>query len=521
MLDKYHDITFLFIFLLHLAIIFSIAFTYGSVALTHIGAGSAIVSRTGALNYYLPTNRQESIKLLVGSFLAISVSVSLSISWIFFLSKFALYFITSLITSIIFLTIIFATICISLGYIVVGILMIAFALVILISSLFFRPRIDFAAANLRVACVAILSCPSTLVSSVIVQFLQGLFIIIWTAAFYGIATNNDQTVVQSLRNNLTFNINQCITYKYSNLLYIDNNLTLQCHDSNSQCQACVCGGALLSDEACFSARLYTYGYVCMLFSLVWTCGVCASVVQCTTAYIVSKWWNGKSVDEDGTTVESEGNLVDGEICQMSWCSTVITKSGLTRSLTTSLGSLCFGTLLVAIVRSIRTVLRLILKQTKTLSSQSSSVPTAPNTVVRGSCLMAVLTYALKLVDKAMTYFNRYAFCYVGVHGESFIKASKSVMDLFRRKGWLNIIINDDIIDFVLIVSNVAIGLLTMMTCYYYSQLSEMESGLNVSLLTMLGFLSGYFASKTTLSIISSAVSTIYICYGECPEIFKV
>ena len=514
--NQYNDIIFLFIFILHLIIILTIAITFGSVALTHIGAGTATLSNSGVLDYASPINRRESFSLVLGSGVVISVSIALSMSWIFFLSKFASYFITSLISSIIFLTIIFAAVAISLNFALVGILMLSFALLILISSLFFRPRIDFAAANLRVACTATLSSPTILLSSSMIQLLQGLFTLVWAIAVYGVATNNDETIVQNLQKNLSFNMNQCITYKYSGQLSIDENLSLQCVDV--VCQACVCGGKLLTDRACFNAKLYTYGYVCMLFSLLWTCGVCSSVVQCSTASIVSKWWSGNRRLEDPSDSAGEDENGSGN---MSWCTGFLSESGLQRSLTTSLGSLCFGSLLVAIVRSIRTMLRLFVRQNKaTISDSSSSSSSSASSTNSRTCLGSILAYALKIMEKAMLYFNRYAFCYVGVHGDSFIKASKSVMALFRGKGWLNVLINDDIIDFVITVSNFAIGIVTMMSGYYFSYFMGL-TGVNLTLLTTLGFLSGYFTSRTTLSIISAAVSTVYICFAEKPEIFKV
>ena len=515
--NQYNDIIFLFMFILHLIIILTMAITFGSVALTHIGAGTATLSNSGVLNYASPINRRESIILVLGSGVVIAVSIALSMSWIFFLSKFASYFITSLISSIIFFTIIFAAVAVSLNFALVGILMLSFALLILISSLFFRPRIDFAAANLRVACTATLSCPTILLSSSMIQLLQGLFTLVWAIAVYGVATNNDETIVQNLQKNLSFNMNQCITYKYSGQLSIDENL-LQCADNVGVCQACVCGGKLLTDRACFNAKLYTYGYICMLFSLLWTCGVCASAVQCSTASIVSKWWSGNQRLEDSSNSTDEEENGSGIT---SWCTTFLSDSGLRRSLTTSLGSLCLGSLLVAIVKSIRTMLRLFVRQSKAAATESStSASSSASNMSSRTCVGSILAYALKIMEKAMLYFNRYAFCYVGVHGDSFFKASKSVMALFRGKGWLNVLINDDIIDFVITVSSFAIGIVTMMAGYYFSYFMGL-TGVNLTLLTTLGFLTGYFTSRTTLSIISAAVSTVYICFAENPEIFKV
>jgi len=526
---RLNDPFFLVLFLLHLIVVITIAICYGSIALTHIGAGSATVSESGVLSYAPPINRIEAFKLMIGLIITILISIVLSMSWIFFLSRFAAFFVASLISSIILMTLVLASFIIFSGLTLVGILLIAFALLILITSLFFRPRIDFASVNLRVACAATLSSPAAFIASAVVQCIQGIFTMIWAVAVYGIATNNDETILYNIQTHIYYNIKQCITYKYSNFIHIDENLSLECSNGGSySCEACVCGGSLLFEKACFNAKFYSYSYLLMLFSLLWTCGVCSSLVQCTTAVVVSQWWSKKHSE---ASIEEEDVEDDGECCQKSYCLDVIKESGLKRSLTLSLGSLCLGSLLVTIIRGLRAALKFLIQQSKALngdyssssssstSSWSSASTSVAGIVYRRGCVLSILAYLLTLLDWAMTYFNRYAFCYVGVYGENFIKASKSALELFRRKGWMNVLLNDDIIDFVLDISNVVIGIFSMLTGFYLGAFLGLM-GLNRNLLTMFGFLSGYFISKTTLSVISAAVSTVYICFGESPDVLK-
>lgn len=525
--DRLQDGIFLVLFILHVIILCTISATYGSVALTHLGASTAIVSDSGVLSYFYPVNRIDSLKLIFGALLVSAVSIALSISWVFFLSKFASHFITSLISCILFGTILLSSLLLYSGLIITGVTLIAFALIVLILSLFSRPRIDFAVINLRVACTAILSSPYSFVAAAFVQILQGLFIIVWSIAVYGVATNQDETILKNIRTNISYNINQCVTYKYEGTLQV-NDVSLECAASQD-CQACFCSGSLLSEQACFKAKLYIYTYIGMVASLIWACGVCSGIVQATTAYIVSSWWCGEESKEKNVTrgfslilnkfshtSDASAFTVENEAMSTPSVWQVVATSGLKRSLTTSLGSLCFGTLIVALIKGLRSTIKFMVQSLQSGSNSSSPLS-------RCSCkgfVVAVLLFSLNVIERAMIYFNRYAFCYVGIQGDSFVKSSKSAMSLFRRKGWMNIMLNDDIIDFVLITSNVVIGTITMLTGYYFTFLVGL-SGVNRSVLTALGFLSGYFTSRTTLSVISAAVATVCICFGECPDVFKV
>ena len=89
-----------------------------------------------------------------------------------------------------------------------------------------------------------------------------------------------------------------------------------------------------------------------------------------------------------------------------------------RSLTTSFGSICFGSLLVAILRLLQVIVHFITEKMKRLQTNINS--TRRLTLFVLSCLSSLL----KVLDKSVSYFNRYAFTYVGIYGLDFMSASR-------------------------------------------------------------------------------------------------
>ena len=84
-----------------------------------------------------------------------------------------------------------------------------------------------------------------------------------------------------------------------------------------------------------------------------------------------------------------------------------TLSALRRTVSTSFGSICFGSLFVAIIQFIRFLVNLFLGSTD------------------NSCFKCFLSCCcnclLSVIETIMSYFNRFAFCYVAIYGTSFLK----------------------------------------------------------------------------------------------------
>jgi hypothetical protein len=119
---------------------------------------------------------------------------------------------------------------------------------------------------------------------------------------------------------------------------------------------------------------------------------------------------------------------------------------------------------------------------------------------------------LGLLERAVSFFSKYALCYVAVYGDGFIESSRAVATLFTQKGW-TALVNEDIVDSMLFCCNCAVGLLCMLVGYLYALSVGLDSA-NRSLLTVLGLFGGMMMSMVVSRIMSSAVATVFVCFAE-------
>lgn len=111
------------------------------------------------------------------------------------------------------------------------------------------------------------------------------------------------------------------------------------------------------------------------------------------------------------------------------------------ALTTSFGSICFGSLIVAIIQALRA-----------LANEARNNGDAGALACVAECLLGCL-------QGIAEYFNKWAFVYVGLYGYSYLEAGKNVITLFKNRGW-DAIIADDLIGNVLLLVSIIVGGLT-------------------------------------------------------------
>jgi len=166
-----------------------------------------------------------------------------------------------------------------------------------------------------------------------------------------------------------------------------------------------------------------YGYLFLLFiSYFWTHQVIQNTIHVTTAGTVGTWWFSPQ---------------DASSC----CSTAICGSFF-RAITTSFGSICLGSLIVAIVQALR--------QLANAARQNDD---------GNQCLVCIAECILSCIESIIEYFNKWAYIYVGLYGYSYCQAGKNVMTLFHDRGW-DAIITDDLVSNTLLLVSVVTGLIT-------------------------------------------------------------
>lgn len=222
----------------------------------------------------------------------------------------------------------------------------------------------------------------------------------------------------------------------------------------------------------------------LLLSFYWTHQVLMNVVHTSVAGMVGTWWFAPE--------EAVG-------C----CSSAVTSS-VYRSCTYSFGSICFGSLLVAIIQTLR--------QLADYSRNDDDM----------KMIACVIDCILGLIEDIVRYFNKWAFVYVGLYGYAYVDAGKNVMTLFQERGW-ETIITFDLVDRALTFASFTFGLVMGGFCMLLEMSSDWFEvfGDDAAQLVAFafGFLVGILVSGVTLNIVSSAVNATIVLFAEAPSEF--
>jgi len=226
-----------------------------------------------------------------------------------------------------------------------------------------------------------------------------------------------------------------------------------------------------------------YGILFLLFlSLFFTQQVLESCVHVTVAGTVGTWW--VAPEESGC-------------CSRAVCNSFI------RTITTSFGSICFGSLLVAIIQALR-----------------SLAATARN---NGDCALfaCIAECILSCLAQLVEYFNKWAFIYVGVYGFSYIESGKNVMQLFKSRGW-EAIIADDLVSGSICLMCVILGLVIggISVIFTNTSLFEPIAGGSKVFTFFMGFIPSVLICSILLSTISSGVNTVIVMFADAPAEFE-
>jgi len=232
-----------------------------------------------------------------------------------------------------------------------------------------------------------------------------------------------------------------------------------------------------------------YGYYFLLFlSFFFTHQVIQNSTHVTVSGTVGSWWF--SPEHSGCC---SGGVMGSVI----------------RTLTTSFGSVCFGSLLVAILQA------------------TKAVAEAARGEEGGSFLYCIAECILQCLADLLEYFNKWAFVYVGLYGYSYIEAGKNVFALFKNRGW-EAIIADDLISNVFFFLSLSVGGICAGLGYAFDESSlgnlfdnAPDTGMSVSASNaVLGFIIGLVLSSILLSTVGSAVNAVIVCFAEGPAEFE-
>lgn len=125
-----------------------------------------------------------------------------------------------------------------------------------------------------------------------------------------------------------------------------------------------------------------------------------------------------------------------------------------RAMSTSFGSNCYGSLLIAVIQT----LHYLADRSKLQANEDRD-----NLMTIIYCCLECI---LQMIGDLLEYFNRYAFAQVAIYGKDYFNAAKDTWHLCKSRG-VDAIINDSLIGNVLGIGNLVTGLLTCVSGLLY------------------------------------------------------
>jgi len=235
-------------------------------------------------------------------------------------------------------------------------------------------------------------------------------------------------------------------------------------------------------------------YVYLLFSFFFTSQVINNTIHVTIAGVFATYYF-RGVNEPGT------NNIEVDVKNP-------TLQSFKRATTTSYGSVCFGSLLIAVVSTLRVLANNIKR----------------DSADEGDYIMCVLACCLECIlsclEDGIEYFNVYAFTEVAIYGKPYCQAAKDTWTLCKARG-IEALINDNLIGNVLSIGALCVGCLScVITCLYGVIILGIKSGAIVAVFGVVAFLVGMMMFSVVAQVINSGVATTFVCLCEDPDALR-
>ncbi|EPQ32152.1 uncharacterized protein PFL1_00349 [Pseudozyma flocculosa PF-1] len=181
-----------------------------------------------------------------------------------------------------------------------------------------------------------------------------------------------------------------------------------------------------------------------------------------------------------------------------------------RTMTYSFGSICLGSLIVALLDLLRAFFNMVQRQ-----------QAAEGDLV-GTILACVASCCVACIQSLVEFFNRYAYINIALYGNKYIKAAKETWTLLVDRG-IDALVNDSLVNIVFSCGAFVIGLLTSLFAYIYQQkvnpsYLQQDSGY-YSIILLVSFGLGLnIAMAIGSGSIASGVSTFFVCLAEDPHL---
>lgn len=215
----------------------------------------------------------------------------------------------------------------------------------------------------------------------------------------------------------------------------------------------------------------------LLLSFFWGCQVVANILYVSCSGVMARWYYGLQT-EDAVALSTK------------------------QACTQSFGSICMGSLLIAIIQTLQALCR----------AAQDDAEEEGNAVA--ACLACVAAAILGCIEDAVQVFNAYAFSYVAIYGLSFWDAGCQVFELIESSQ-AECLIHYSLVDMVSFFGSLSGGLFTCgLTAFLAFRI-----GLSVDFIlgaAILGFFAGLAVMIVVSRMLEAGSITLFVCYSEEP-----
>ncbi|ESX00915.1 hypothetical protein KL918_004534 [Ogataea parapolymorpha] len=193
-----------------------------------------------------------------------------------------------------------------------------------------------------------------------------------------------------------------------------------------------------------------------------------------------------------------------------------------RAITYSFGSICFGSIIVPITRTIRQIITF--GKEKVLNRQYGRDEEEENGLLFCAliCLFSILEWLADQAEFWIKWFNKFAFSYLALYGKDYLSSSKDTYELLRFRGLL-VLVTDCLVESTLTLYSILISLTSGGVFYLLYKTTSLFDRLPqefVILAFIVQLLLGLFIAKVTLNSFNSGFITFLVALCINPEVFE-
>ncbi|XP_039042280.1 CTL-like protein DDB_G0274487 [Hibiscus syriacus] len=169
------------------------------------------------------------------------------------------------------------------------------------------------------------------------------------------------------------------------------------------------------------------------------------------------------------------------------------------AITTSFGSICYGSLFTAAIRTLRWEIRGFRSK-----------------IGNNECLLCCVDFLFQLVETLVRFFNKYAYVQIAIYGKGFNRSARDAWELFQSIG-VEALVAYDCSGAVLLMGTILGGLITGTCAGVWTWITWKDRVIMVGSTAML---MGMVLVGLAMVVVESAVTSIYICYAEDPSLIR-